>query len=1030
MALRSFLCTCLLASQLLLAAQAVHPMLRHYSAKDGLPSSEVYDIMQDQQGYIWVSTDNGIARFNGYQFETFGPDDGLSDPVVFHLFEDHRGWIWMYSFKDKIFIYRDGGIHLFPHSDLIKSFRATDNPSGVDWIHVDRQGDLYASVSGYGIVKITEDGGCTDITADVPAGIVLWTHEEYHFTGFKSYAYFSPTAEDHEYYQLPRDQFGVITIMKAGGPDSVLVKPRKRYPESTANLFHKNNARQPALPRIPLQFNDRLEVLDISTGQTLQYIPYTTGTIINWLSSKKGPLTFLGHDYADRGLSIFDRSDYLDHLDVLREPRLRMLQGTTITHLLEDHQGGLWIGTLKDGIYYLPKPDLALGFFDDPRLSTPRSIAMAPGDTTWIRTQDHEVYLIDGNDYLHLVPQEKHFGNGYKLLWNNERNLLLADGLVKYWSPKIQSWTFVMRDGFATRPTALKYHNQSLEIKASEQQPDQYWLLFLTAYSKLDLSTEVPVRGPDYSLSPRQRIFSILETKSGNVFLGGMEGLYQLETDSTSKQIIHHPALYNRIEDLAEMPDGSLVVGTKGGGIVLWAADSTRQINVTQGLTSSAVEQIHIDQKQQIWVGTNEGLNRIRLRNDSLPLVETMTYADGLPSNEITDIHSRGNILWVATQEGLLHFSIDIAFNNGPISPVIEQIKVNGIICDQDYLKQLTWVEDNIQITVASLDFPQAGKVTYRYRFAADASWQKTQSPRIEVARLSPGDYEFEIQARGRNGLWSPALSFPLHLQNPFWLSIWFWTGLVAVLALIGILFYARELRRQSVQQRQEKQLLQLEREISDLQQQAYRAQMNPHFVYNCLTAIQSYMLSNQDDQLLASDYLSKFALLTRQALEASRKKTVSLAKDVEMLDNYIQLEQFRFGHRFSYSIEVAPGVAAHEIHIPALLVQPYVENAILHGLNQQEYPGKLQISYRKKGNFLHISIQDNGPGIFQHQNGKLKMQDRTKHESAGMDIARKRIIGTSQKAAQAQVKIEELRHENGTINGTLVEVLIPLHSF
>ena len=141
-----------------LTAQGTHPLLRNYGAKDGLPSSEVYDILQDREGYIWISTDNGVARFNGYEFETFGPEQGLTDPVVFYLFEDHRGWIWMYTFRDQLFIYRNGQITAFEHADLIRSSRSSDAPRGMDWMYVDEDGFFYASVAGTGIIKIDEKG--------------------------------------------------------------------------------------------------------------------------------------------------------------------------------------------------------------------------------------------------------------------------------------------------------------------------------------------------------------------------------------------------------------------------------------------------------------------------------------------------------------------------------------------------------------------------------------------------------------------------------------------------------------------------------------------------------------------------------------------------------------------------------------------------------------------------------------------------------------------------------------------------------
>lgn len=1012
-----------------LLAQSPHPLLRNYDAKDGLPSSEVYDILQDRQGYIWISTDNGVARFNGYEFETFGPEQGLTDPVIFYLFEDHRGWIWMYGFRGEVFIYRQGSINLFAHSDLIKSYGDNDSHEVAEWIYVDREGFFYTGTGSNGIVKIGEDGSCVEITAKVPFGIQIWIHEGRHFLAKKGGPPFwhSNTRFD-PIFKKYRGKKQVISVIDQDEIEHVLTVPIYIYAtDRSAGFFQANQMTYQAKDECLIQLEDRLQLINVKTGEALQHIPYQQGAIISELTSERHQMLFLGHQYGERGLAIYDRIDFRKDLNILSQPTLKILKNITVSHLLEDRQGGLWIGTTQNGIYYIPDPSLLLAYFLDERLALPRSIAIIGPDSTLIRTQDYQIYVADSDKQLSRIPQELHKSPSYQVHYDKQRRQILASGYLMYWSQQQNRWLYIMQEGHFSPKVGLQSdHNQLTLFTQSRNDPNHYWCINSSRYYGVDLSQNPPGRSPDYSLASPQRIFSILETSRGHLYIGGMEGLYEQLANGKSHRVDHHPALAKRIEDLKEMSDGTLVIGTKGGGVLFWNQDTTLQLTEAHGLTSSSVEQLHIDEQEQIWVGTNLGLNRVQLAADWSYTIEAITYADGLPSNEITAINSWGKKLWVGTVEGLLTLPIHKALDNGPIIPVVEHIRINGIERDIDALSALDWFEDNIRITVRSLDYPQAGRITYRYRFADDAPWQTTQSSLIEVARLSPGNYDFEIQAKGRNGEWSEATGFPLHLQNPFWKNLFFWLGVAGLVFAFVVWYFNRSLRRKAREQEQQQQLLQLENELNELRQQAYRAQMNPHFVYNCLTAIQAYMLSSESDQLLASDYLSKFATLTRQALAASRQKAISLEKDIEMLENYILLEQFRFGHSFQYEIDIDPQLPTYDTFIPALLIQPYVENAILYALSGPEHKGQLNIHYFAKDDNLCITITDNGPGIFQHQQEKIRPKFQQEHQSAGMDIALKRIESTGSRQNPGRVMIEELKTQ-GQIQGTQIRVFIPI---
>ena len=174
---------------------------------------------------------------------------------------------------------------------------------------------------------------------------------------------------------------------------------------------------------------------------------------------------------------------------------------------------------------------------------------------------------------------------------------------------------------------------------------------------------------------------------------------------------------------------------------------------------------------------------------------------------------------------------------------------------------------------------------------------------------------------------------------------------------------------------------------------------MNPHFIFNCLNSIQSFIIDNQKDK--AMDYLSRFAKLIRQNLNASIDETVALDIEISMLTNYLELERMRFDYSFNYSIDLSNIVSPEEISVPPMMIQPYVENAIIHGMKRKNGDGMIQITFAKNDNQIHIHIKDNGDGM------KYK-RDRI-HRSLGMSITERRLVHLAkQTGVDHEVKISQ----------------------
>ena len=236
------------------------------------------------------------------------------------------------------------------------------------------------------------------------------------------------------------------------------------------------------------------------------------------------------------------------------------------------------------------------------------------------------------------------------------------------------------------------------------------------------------------------------------------------------------------------------------------------------------------------------------------------------------------------------------------------------------------------------------------------------------------------------------------------------------VLLLSGIVFliYSR---------RQLRKTLTLQKELAEYEQKALHLQMNPHFVFNCLGSISSFIVQNGTDS--AIKYLSKFSKLMRLTLEYSKESVIPIDKEIESLQNYLELEQLRFNNVFTFEINKSPDIE-DDMALPPLLLQPFVENAIIHGLVPKKEPGHVKISFETSGQSLICTVEDDGIGI--DKSNELKRHLVSVHKSMALDITRKRLeMMGSVTDKTSKVTIEEMKDAAGNPSGTKVVLQLPI---
>jgi LytS/YehU family sensor histidine kinase len=303
-----------------------------------------------------------------------------------------------------------------------------------------------------------------------------------------------------------------------------------------------------------------------------------------------------------------------------------------------------------------------------------------------------------------------------------------------------------------------------------------------------------------------------------------------------------------------------------------------------------------------------------------------------------------------------------------------------------------------------------------------DTTWKETRETFLDYPTLPSGDYELQISAINKFGVHSSLMHLRLTVETPFWNRAWFYVAICIVLISLTWLFVS--IRIKAIRYRQEEERL-LMRKMSEMEHMALQSQMNPHFIFNCLNSIQQYIFDQ--DIFAANKYITGFSKLIRATLHNSSQSFISLASEISYLSNYLSLEKLRFKEKMDYSIAVAPEIDPETVMIPPMLIQPYVENSMRHGLRHKtKGKGYIWIQMELSSTHLTIQIEDNGIG--REKASRYKTVEHIEYQSKGMSLTAERIgLMNSLYGEGIGVEVLDLKDETGVATGTRVVMRFPL---
>ncbi|MFO7614609.1 MAG: histidine kinase, partial [Bacteroidales bacterium] len=477
---------------------------------------------------------------------------------------------------------------------------------------------------------------------------------------------------------------------------------------------------------------------------------------------------------------------------------------------------------------------------------------------------------------------------------------------------------------------------------------------------------------------------------------------------------------------ITETPDGLIWLGTVNSGVMVIDPEPPASFSgfymSHNGLAGSHIYHMITDDNGDVWTVTDKGLSRII---PSAGTVENFGPEYGLTHLKQLARLGSGEIVVVADNGPYL-------FNPSEITPLKPEIKAyikafrifDRVAGHDEHLRHLQRInlkpkENFFSIEYGAINYFSPEKTVFTYKFEGlDEDWILAGNRKyVSYTNLPGGSYTFRLRASDGNEQFSE-VGLHLFIKTPFWKTIWFY-GLILLFLSLAIYGFFRFRMRQV--RKQEELKADYDKMINQLEMKALRAQMNPHFLFNSLNSIRYYILKEEFEN--ATEYLTKFSKLLRLILKNSRQNMITLAEEIETLNIYIQFEQMRFGKGFEYILQIGNEVSLAEIMIQPMTVQPFIENAIWHGLMPKENDRRLLLTIFKEGNILNIIIEDNGIG---RAAARLMKQDTeiSESKSYGMQITGDRFKMLQRiRGKKSDYEIEDLIDPDEQAAGTRVTI-------
>jgi len=687
------------------------------------------------------------------------------------------------------------------------------------------------------------------------------------------------------------------------------------------------------------------------------------------------------------------------------------LEGKVINSIFVDRDNNLWIGTEGEGLFLLPHDRYLGTLFEslDKDFRKPQSTALLPNNYLGALCPDGRLLIGNGATW-NMKSSIQRFGYS-KIVSNGDSEIVaLSNGQ----SPGLLA---SLENGIpSSNEVSLEIKTLSVNnLKAATWNNGVWWLGNSRFLWKIKDDSLVVV-------SSKSRIISLYGDKFQDfIWVGSNRGLGFVSNEIFSSEYLDkfQKSLPYNIQSFAQMPDSTLIMGTRCNGLWGLRSDSLFSIHDKLNIKAIAFREL-LFYKGYLWVLSDKGLLKVHVEKNH---AEVLAHYTSEQFQEGLDLEGYKDQIWLTTSNGIYSFSIEQPYHLTS-SPTVNLLHFEGTN-DKGIISQSRSLPpgyDEVKIKFAGMSF--AERLTYEYQLRPGLPWIKLETPSINLSALRHGKYHVRVRAIRPSGVMTAEpLSVPFEILPYFWQTTWFKSIIaLAVLLLTAILigeYYRRKIKRAFIAGEQEKEIIR-----SKLA--ALRAQMNPHFVFNSLTSIQQFFIN--DDRKNALRYMSDFARLIRQTFEHASYEQLTLGKEITFLKLYIELEKKRFRKEVELSFIVDEELDLEMDRIPPLLIQPIVENTFQHGFVHTQKEGTLTITLKAiSASLLEVRVEDNGIGFHSPPDFcEIAGEDKSGSPSGMKVVATRLDLLGKRYSLPLSIHIQELVDPLGDPVGTEVILIIP----
>lgn len=983
-----------------LYAQDIHYIFQHVDQRNGLLHNMILSITQDAKGFIWILTPYGLQRYDGIRFVDYpyNPDDpnGIIRVATGDLFMDTlHHCIWITNQQLQKFDLDQKKFTTYAPDQLLGdtsfTFTRYDGPDGIAWM------------TG-------------------PFGLFQYDSIRHGF--YPYYFYVQSLYPQRSSFFLVDHERGVTWINLLSGTIVLDEKTKKIYTASqhplSPALFSGRNSKKILLSILKdsqrnywwSTYQDSFFRYDSNIGKLYSYS-------ISEIKEREGidfndPLTsgltamFEDNHHAlwfgtNRvGLLHYDRaSNRFSTVVGDKRTNARTQDQYNVTCLFQDREENIWIGSDKGVYIFNPYRQYFQSIHHEPTTkSLPKNDI-----TDFLEASNGKQYVATWGGGITIYDSAWRFEKtvyfsgplDYNFVWSfvelDDHSIWAGcqHGLIHKYNPKIDQWTTIQppaAEGSTIRcMTKDKLGNIWMGLHNGKI---IQWDRALNTFYRYNDS----IPGLPNVLSPVQYIFFDAQQRC---WVSTENGFKRFDTEQRIYVRNYLPEPKNThsisasfVRGVDQLNDSTLIIGSILGGLNYFNVLTERFSHLTthDGLPSNTIYAVRSDLSGQIWFTTDYGIYKFipeyhkSVQYNIDPGVATSTF-------NLNTFYTLQDGRWLtATSTELICFQPEDSsiLKRGVPHIEITGLEISGESVDVDSLLALhrpVWLNHNqnfLTIEFAAIHFSSHQQLKYYYRLSdINKDWVDAEDKYFaNYTDLQPGQYVFEVRVDNGNET-SGITAIAFIIAPPWWSTIWF--RMLSLLVLASVVYFVLKNRIQIIRKQAE-----LKNKIAETEMMALRSQMNPHFIFNCINSIDAMIQSN--DKYRATVYLNKFALLIRNVLDSSKQNKVPLSKDMETLRLYVDLELFRHQDKFTAHITANEDLMQGDIKAPPLIIQPYVENAILHGLrHRNDQEGKLTIDVRQENEYIVYTIEDNGVGR------KFSTGEKSKNvEGYGLQMSSDRI--------------------------------------